>query len=56
MKKSKLSCAYMALLSLVVGLFACGVKGPPLPPIPASAETSDRAPEPNPSPTRDEKK
>ncbi len=33
-------------------LSGCGVKGPPLPPVPASAEFSDAMPEPSTTPGR----
>lgn len=44
--------SFLIPLSLVVGVFAaCGVKGPPLPPVPATPQQSEVAPSPRPSPS-----
>jgi predicted small lipoprotein YifL len=44
--------SWLGLILILTPLVSCGVKGPPLPPVPTSAETSDSGrPEPRNSPS-----
>lgn len=53
MKHPKNPHHWVLVLLVITVLSSCGVKGPPLPPVPASAELSDAAaPEPTSTPGR----